>query len=86
MSLNVNKRKFTNSEQVYVNCLNTHNANIINKDLVKTYQSNAMRISQKLTSTNLGGRTIFVDRGVPNEFGRYEGQQNGSGGPLRNKF
>jgi hypothetical protein len=85
MSRNL-KRNFTNSEQVYVNCLNTHSTSIVNKNLVKTQQSNAMRIAQKLANVNLGGNTIFVNRGEPNSFGRYEGQQNGSGMPLRNKF
>jgi len=53
------KNNFTTSEDVYVNCLRTHNTSIVNKDLVKTYQSNAMRIGQKLASTNLGGTTNF---------------------------
>ena len=53
------KNNFTTSEDVYVNCLRTHSRSIVNKDLVKTYQSNAMRIGQKLASTNLGGTTNF---------------------------
>lgn len=80
------KRDFINSEEVYTNCLRTHNTSIVNKNLVKTHQSNAMRIAQKLALSKLRGNTIFVDRGDPNSFGRYEGQQNGSGAPLRNKF
>lgn len=80
------KRDFINSEEVYISCLRTHTATIINKNLVTTHQSNAMRIAQKLALAKLRGNTIFVDRGDPNSFGRYEGQQNGSGTPLRNKF
>ena len=80
------KNNFTTSEDVYLNCLKRHNTSIVNKDLVKTYQSNAMRIAQKLASTNLGGKSVFVERGTPNSFGRYEGQESGSGAPLRNKF
>ena len=53
------KNNFTTSEDVYVNCLRTHSTSIVNKDLVKTYQSNAMRLGQKLSSTNLGGTTNF---------------------------
>jgi hypothetical protein len=86
MSSKMKKNNFTTSEQVYTNCLNTHNTSIVNKNLVKTHQSNAMRIAQKLASTNLGGTNTFVNRGVPNSFGRYEGQESGSGAPLRNKF
>ena len=54
------KNNFTTSEDVYVNCLRTHSTSIVNKDLVKTQQSNAIRIAQKLSSTNLGGSKSFI--------------------------
>jgi hypothetical protein len=54
------KNNFTTSQDVYVNCLRRHSTSIVNKDLVKTQQSNAMRIAQKLASTNLGGTTTFA--------------------------
>lgn len=68
------KNNFTSSNDVYVNCLRTHNTSIVNKDLVKTHQSNAMRIGQKLASTNLGGSKSLIP------------QQQIIVVPLRNKF
>lgn len=76
------KKTFTTSGEVYANCLNTHSNSIVNKNLIKTEQSNNMRIAQKLASTNLGGKPAFVNRGPPNIYGEYAGQ----GAPLRNKF
>jgi len=55
------KRSFKTSEEVYANCLNTHSTSILNKNLVTTHQSNAMRIAQKLASTNLGGTSALVN-------------------------
>jgi hypothetical protein len=55
------KREFKTSDEVYTNCINTHNTSILNKNLVTTHQSNAMRIAQKLSSTNLGGSHAVVN-------------------------
>ena len=66
--------------------------NRINKDkpgYVRTYQSNAMRQSNILTSAYLGGNVQFGNgntQSVINELGGAEGQPGGLPRPLRNKF
>jgi hypothetical protein len=77
MTSTFRKNNFTTSQDVYVNCLRTHNTSIVNKDLVKTYQSNAMRIGQKLSSTNLGGITSFVQTTDDNSYSAFsiQGQE-----------
>lgn len=53
------------------------------------YQSTAMRQSQILSSTYLGGTVQFGNNGIPfrlNDLGGIEGQPGGTPRPLRNKF
>jgi hypothetical protein len=80
------KNNFTTSEDVYLNCLKRHNTSIVNKDLVKTYQSNAMRIAQKLAGKNLGGTTTFVQTNDDNSDSSFsiQGQEQDENTKKRN--
>lgn len=59
----MNKREFTTSAQVYSNCLNTHSNSIVNKNLVKTHESNIMRIAARLSTVGIKGTSVFVPTG-----------------------
>lgn len=59
------KRDFTTSAQVYRNCITRHPANIINKDLVKTHESNNMRIAAKLNTFGIKGTFALVQPEKP---------------------
>lgn len=69
------RRNFTTSEQVYRSCITRRPANIINKNLVKTHESNNMRIAAKLNTCGIKGNFALVQQDNPIEIV-----------PLRNKF
>ena len=69
-----NNNNFTTSDQVYASCMKRNSNNIINKNLVKTHESNRIRISHKLSTVGIKGTLAFIDSNILEVI------------PLKNKF
>ncbi len=69
----------------YCNCLKMKEYKL-DAQLISQNVSNNIRISQIINS-NLGGKIVYINNlNNVNMYGRIEGQNGGSGTPLRNKF